>query len=56
MFFNPDNFKGNKSIDKLENHWLSEDNLETLGIDKNNHLSKGKNSNVIVFSDTELDT
>ena len=33
---------------------FSEDNLETLGIDKNNHLSKGKNSNVIVFSDTDL--
>ena len=27
---------------------------KTLGIDKNNHLSKGKNSNVIVFSDTDL--
>ena len=33
---------------------FSEDNLETLGVDKNNHLSKGKNSNVIVFSDTDL--
>ena len=33
---------------------FSEDNLEKLGIDKNNHLSKGKNSNVIVFSDTDL--
>ena len=33
---------------------FSEDNLETLGIDKNNHISKGKNSNVIVFSDTDL--
>ena len=33
---------------------FSEDNLETLGIDKNNHLSRGKNSNVIVFSDTDL--
>ena len=33
---------------------FSEDNLETLGIDKDNHLSKGKNSNVIVFSDTDL--